>query len=126
LDDPESACLPEFKHQWLSIEQEREPDLLVVSVGDRARLYRNVAPGDHWVGVRVTDAARGNGDLLGAGVRVTVGGRACVQVVQSASSDLIDVTWPDGTRKALPGGPADRWMSLTPGRDKVQGAGVTR
>jgi hypothetical protein len=110
------------------------PDLLVVSVGDRARLYRNVAPGGHWVGVRVTDPARGNRDLLGTVVRVTAGGRTWVQVAQSAHSylsasdprplfglggaaayDRIEVTWPDGTREAFPGGPADRWLSLTPG-----------
>src|SRR5262249_7832014 len=64
------------------------PDLLVVSVGDRARLYRNVAPGGHWVGVRVTDPAKGNRDLLGTVVRVTAGGRTWVQVAQSASSYL--------------------------------------
>jgi hypothetical protein len=29
--------------------------------------------------------------------------------------DRIEVTWPDGTREAFPGGPADRWVSLTPG-----------
>ncbi|HJZ57122.1 MAG TPA: CRTAC1 family protein [Gemmataceae bacterium] len=110
------------------------PDLLVVSVGDRARLYRNVAPGGHWVGVRVTDPAKGNRDLLGTVVRVTAGGRTWVQVAQSASSylsasdprplfglggatayDRIEVTWPNGTREAFPGGPADRWVGLTPG-----------
>src|SRR5207247_428930 len=64
------------------------PDLLVVSVGDRARLYRNVAPGGHWLGVRVTDPARGNRDLLGTVVRVTAGGRTWVQVAQSANSYL--------------------------------------
>jgi hypothetical protein len=110
------------------------PDLLVVCVGDRARLYRNVAAGGHWVGVRVADPARGNRDLLGAAVRVTAGGRTQMQVAQSGHSylcssdsrplfglggaaayDRIEVTWPDGTREAFPGGPADRWVTLTPG-----------
>jgi hypothetical protein len=110
------------------------PDLLVVSIGDRARLYRNVAPGGHWLGVRVTDPAKGNRDLLGTAVRVTAAGRSWVQVAQSAHSylsasdprplfglggatayDRIEVTWPDGTREAFPGGPADRWVVLTPG-----------
>jgi enediyne biosynthesis protein E4 len=110
------------------------PDLLVVSVGDRARLYRNVAPGGHWLGVRVADPSRGNRDLLGAVVRVTAGGRTWVQVAQSACSylsasdprplfglggattyDRIEVTWPDGSREAFPGDPTDRWVCLTPG-----------
>jgi hypothetical protein len=113
------------------------PDLLVVRVGDRARLYRNVAPGGHWLGVRVIDPARGNRDLLGTVVRVTAVGRTRVQVAQSAHSylsandprplfglggattyDRIEVTWPDGTREAFAGGPADRWVVLTPGSGK--------
>ena len=115
------------------------PDLLVLGVGDRARLYRNVAPGGHWLGLRVTDPARGNRDLLGTTVRVTAGGRTWVQAAQSANSylsasdprplfglgaatayDRINVTWPDGVRETFAGGPADRWVNLTPGSgDKV-------
>jgi hypothetical protein len=114
------------------------PDLLVVAVGDRARLYRNVAPGGHWLGVRATDPAKGNRDLLGTAVRVTAGDRTWVQVAQSAHSylcandprplfglggaaayDRIEVTWPDGKREAFPGGPADRWVGLTPGSGKA-------
>jgi hypothetical protein len=110
------------------------PDLLVISVGDRARLYRNVAPGGHWLGVRVTDPTRGNRDLPGTVVRVTAGARTWVQVAQSAHSylcandprplfglggatayDRIEVTWPDGTRDKFRGGPVDRWINLTPG-----------
>src|SRR5262249_44278086 len=110
------------------------PDLLVVSVGDRARLYRNVAPGGHWLGVRVIDPAKGNRDLLGTVVRVTAGGRTWVQVAQSAhsylsasdppplfglggavASDRIGVAWPAAPREAFRGGPADRWVCLKPG-----------
>ncbi len=110
------------------------PDLLVACIGDRARLYRNVAPGGHWLGVRVTDPTRGNRDLLGTVVRVTAGGRTWVQVAQSAHSylsasdprplvglggatayDRIEVTWPDGTRQTFPGGPGDRWVHLKRG-----------
>jgi hypothetical protein len=115
-----------------------KPDLLVFSVGDRARLYRNVAPGGHWVGVRVTDPTRGGRDLLGSEVRVTAGGRTWVQVAQSAHSylcasdprplfglggatayDRIEVTWPDGKREVFPGGPSNRWVVLSPGSGKV-------
>jgi hypothetical protein len=109
-------------------------DLLVVSIGDRARLYRNVAPGGHWLGVRVADPTRGNRDMLGTSVRVTAAGRTWVQVAQSGHSylsasdprplfglggatayDRIEVTWPDGTREAFPGGTVDCWVTLTPG-----------
>jgi hypothetical protein len=113
-------------------------DLLVISTGDRARLFRNVAPSGHWVGVRVTDPTRGNRDLLGAEVRVSAGQRVWVQVAQSAHSylcasdprplfalgeattyDKIEVTWPDGKREVFPGGAADRWVNLTPGSGKA-------
>jgi hypothetical protein len=120
------------------IDNDGRPDLLVVNVGDRARLYRNVAPGGHWLGVRVTDPKRGNRDLLGTEVRVTAGGRTWVQVAQSACSylcasdprplyglggaaayDRIDVIWPDGSREVFPGGSADRWIGLSPGIGKT-------
>jgi hypothetical protein len=113
------------------------PDLLAVSIGGRARLYRNVASGGHWLGVRVTDPALGNRDMLGTFVRVTAGDRTWVQVAQSAHSylsandprplfglgaattyDRIEVTWPDGKREQFPGGQADRWLCLTPGSGK--------
>src|SRR5260370_38014750 len=99
-------------------------------------MYRNVAPGGHWVGVRVADPARGNRDLLGTVVRVTAGGRTWVQVAQSAHSylsasdprplfglggatayDRIEATWPGGNREAVPGGPA------AAGRARRLGAG---
>jgi hypothetical protein len=113
------------------------PDLLVVNVSDRARLYRNVAPGGHWLGVRVADPKLGNRDLLGAEVRVTAGSRTWMQVAQTAHSylcandprplyglgeattyDRIEVTWPNGAREMFPGGPVDRWLCLTPGSGK--------
>jgi hypothetical protein len=119
------------------VDNDGRPDLLVFSVGDRARLFRNISPGGHWVGVRVTDPTRGNRDLLGTEVRVTVGKRTWMQVAQPAHSylcasdprplfglgeatayDKIEVTWPDGKREVFPGGSADRWLNLTPGSGK--------
>jgi enediyne biosynthesis protein E4 len=112
------------------------PDLLVLATADRARLYRNVAPGGHWLGVRAADPGRGGRDLYGARVRVTAGGRTQVQAVQPAHSylssstpealfglgeatayDRIEVTWPDGRTTAFPGGPADRRVVLRPGEE---------
>src|SRR5262245_50133869 len=108
------------------------PDLLVLPISDRARLYRNVAAGGHWLGLRAIDPRRGGRDAYGTTVRVTAGGRTLTQVVQPAHSylcssdprllfglggattvDGIEVTWPDGTQERWPGGPCDRWVSVT-------------
>jgi hypothetical protein len=110
------------------------PDLLVLSISDRARLYRNVAPGGHWLGVRAIDPRHGGRDAYGATVRVIAGGRTWTQVVQPAHSYLcssdprllfglggattlerIEVTWPDGARERWPGGPCDRWVTVRRG-----------
>ncbi|MFO0936568.1 MAG: CRTAC1 family protein [Gemmataceae bacterium] len=117
-----------------------KPDLLVFSVGDRVRLFRNKSPGKHWhwLGVRTKDPTRGGRELLGAEVKLTIGTRTWVQVAQSAHSylcasdsrplfglgdatqyDRIDVTWPDGKREQFPGGAVDRWIELSPGTGKT-------
>jgi hypothetical protein len=110
------------------------PDLLVLPISDRARLYRNVAAGGHWLGVRAIDPRHGGRDAYETTVRVTAGGRTLTQVVQPAHSylcssdprllfglggattvDRIEVTWPDGTQERWPGGPCDRWVEVRPG-----------
>ncbi|MCI0741799.1 MAG: CRTAC1 family protein, partial [Gemmataceae bacterium] len=110
------------------------PDLLVMPISDRARLYRNVAAGGHWLGVRAIDPQRGGRDAYETTVRVTAGGRTLTQVVQPAHSylcssdprllfglggattiDRIEVTWPDGTQERWPGGPCNRWVEVRPG-----------
>jgi hypothetical protein len=110
------------------------PDLLVMPISGRARLYRNVAAGGHWLGVRATDPRYGGRDAYGATVRVTAGGRTWIQIVQPAHSfmcssdprllfglggaatiDRIEVTWPDGTQERWPGGAADKWIEVRPG-----------
>lgn len=110
------------------------PDLLVTSVGDRARLFRNVAPNrGHWLKVRVTDP-RLNRDAYGAEVRVRVGGREQVRLANPAESYLVSssplllyglgssatyesihVSWPDGSHEVFPGGPADQFVQLRKG-----------
>jgi enediyne biosynthesis protein E4 len=110
------------------------PDLLVMPISGRARLYRNVAAGGHWLGVRAIDPRLGGRDAYNTTVRVTAGGRTWIQVVQPAYSylcsndprllfglggattiDRIEVTWPDGTQERWPGGPADKWVEVRPG-----------
>jgi hypothetical protein len=34
---------------------------------------------------------------------------------EATTYDRIEVTWPDGTSQEFKGGPADRWLNLTPG-----------
>jgi hypothetical protein len=116
------------------VDNDGRPDLLVLSISDRARLYRNVAAGGHWLAVRAIDPRHGGRDAYGATVRVTAGRRTLTQVVQPAHSylcssdprllfglggatsvDRIEVTWPDGTRERWPGGPCDRWVTVRPG-----------
>ena len=109
-------------------------DLLVTTIGGRARLFRNVAPDrGHWLKVRAIDPAL-NRDAYGAEVRVTAGGRDRMKLVSPAESylssgtpvahvglgkaetfDAITVTWPDGTAERFPGGAADRLVELRKG-----------
>lgn len=120
------------------VDGDGRPDLLVLATADRARLYRNVAPGGHWLGVRVVDPGHGGRDLYGAEVRLTAGGRTQLQIVQPGQSylsssapellfglgekaayDRIEVTWPDGRMARFPGGATDRRVVIRPGEGEV-------
>jgi hypothetical protein len=110
------------------------PDLVVTAIGEKARVFRNVAPNrGHWVKVRAIDPAL-NRDATGAEVAVRAGGVRRVRVVNPAESylsassgvahfglggaatiDGFDVTWPDGTKETFPGGAADRAVELRMG-----------
>ena len=107
-------------------------DLLVTAVGDRARLYRNVAPNrGHWLQVRAFDPKLKR-DAYGAEVTIRAGGKKWLRVVNPAESylcsgspivhvglgaiasvDRIDVLWPDGSREAFPGGTVDRRVQVS-------------
>jgi hypothetical protein len=91
------------------------PDLLVTAIGDRARLFRNVAPArGHWLQVRAFDP-RLRRDAYGAEVRLQVADRQMLRVINPAESylsssspyayfglgkaervNLILIKWPDG------------------------------
>ncbi len=112
------------------------PDLLVAPIGDKARLFKNVAPNrGHWLTVRAFDP-KTRRDAYGAEVRVRAGGKEYLRVVQPAESYLssgspvvhfglgaaekvesIQIAWPDGpvATEVFPGGPADRAVTLTRG-----------
>ncbi|OWK40273.1 CRTAC1 family protein [Fimbriiglobus ruber] len=122
-------------------------DLVVTTAGGRARVYRNVAPGQgHWLTVRAllpdpahpAESARAR-DAHGAEVTVVAGEFRWVRLTNPADSylsssdpkahfgvgaseqvDAIEVLWPDGTRETFPGGAADRFVTLR------KGAGTTR
>jgi hypothetical protein len=116
------------------------PDLLVVSIGDRARLYRNVAPDrGHWLKVRAVLPKLHNRDAYGAEVRVRAGGREWLRLISPSESYLscglpvalfglgavdqiegVTVTWPDGDPpEEFKGGPANRELVLRKGEGKA-------
>ncbi len=115
------------------------PDLLVTCIGDRARLFRNVAPNrGHWLKIRALDPRRQR-DAYGAEVRVLAGDRRWLRLVNPAQSylsssspialfglgpvaqiDTIRVKWPDDNaeEEEFPGGAVDRSIVLRRGEGK--------
>jgi hypothetical protein len=112
------------------------PDLLVTTAGGRARLLLNRVPDrGHWLAVRPLDSP--GRDAIGAVVTVRAGGRSWLRRADPAGGYLcsgdpralfglgsasavegIDVLWPDGSREAFVGGPADRALELHKGQGK--------
>jgi hypothetical protein len=117
-------------------------DLLVTQIAGRARLYRNIAPKrGHWLLVRAFDPAL-HRDAYGAEISVRAGGRRWPRCVQPAQSflcsndprahfglgpaervDAIEVCWPDGSREAFPGRPADQAIDLRKGTGTMEEGG---
>jgi len=113
-------------------------DLVVTTINDRARIYRNVCPErGHWAAMRCVDPARGASDVA-ALVKLTFGGMSRVRLADRGGSflsssdarahfgmgevktiDAIEVRWPDGTREAFAGGPADRVITVRKGEGQV-------
>jgi len=110
------------------------PDLVLTTIGGRARVYRNVCPNrGHWLAVRVLDPKL-NRDAHGAEITVHVGTNRYLRVNNPAASylssnstlahfgigagtsfDRIEVRWPDGVWEVFAGGPADRLVELRKG-----------
>jgi enediyne biosynthesis protein E4 len=114
------------------------PDLLVTTIGGRARLFRNAAPNrGHWLKVRIFDP-KWNRDAYGSEVIVQSGQHKWLRLINPAQSylsssspcaffglgpktqiDAILVTWPDGTTEKFPGGAADRSIVLRKGEGRM-------
>jgi hypothetical protein len=113
------------------------PDLLVTTIGNRARLFRNVAPNrGHWLKVRLIDP-KWNRDAYGAEVVIQSGPHKWLRLINPAQSylsscspwaflglgaaqqiDGIFVNWPDGTKEQFPGGAVDRSIVLRKGEGR--------
>jgi hypothetical protein len=137
-----SLANPAFCGRWnvarslacADFDDDGAPDLLITTIGDRARLFRNVAPNrGHWLKVRALDP-QCHRDAYGAEVVVQSGHHHWLRLVHPAQSflssssplalfglgttteiDAIRVTWPDGTQEVFPGGSVDRSIVLRKG-----------
>jgi hypothetical protein len=114
------------------------PDLLVTSIGGRARLFRNSAPNrGHWLKVRAFDPKLKR-DAIGAEVRVRSGTQEWLRLINPGVSylsssettglfglgkttavDTIQVTWPDGAVEVFPGGAVDRPVEVRKGEGRA-------
>jgi hypothetical protein len=110
----------------LDLDNDGAPDLAVSYNGDRARLYRNVHPVGHWLGIELVGPG-----AVGARVTVEAGEHRQVAEVRAGSSyqssgdprlqfglgqapgaDRVTVRWPDGTVRRLLGVPAGRYLRI--------------
>jgi hypothetical protein len=83
--------------------------LVVTAIGERARVYRNVAANrGHWV----RTAHAGGSYLCSSDPRAHFGLGPVKHV------DRVEVRWPDGSAEEFPGSPAGRYVTLTRGKGK--------
>ena len=114
-------------------------DLLVTTIGDSARLYRNAVPNrGHWLLVRALDPTCGGRDAYGAEVSVRAGTRRWLGLVNPGQSylcsgdprvhfglgaadrvDAIQVVWPDGTEETFSGRAANQLVILKKGAGEL-------
>jgi enediyne biosynthesis protein E4 len=124
---------------WADYDNDGGVDLLVAPIGDRARLFRNVAPHrGHWLQVRAVDPGA-NRDAYGAEVQVTSARGQQVRWINPAVSYLsssaptahfglgkdsryhsLVVTWPDGRAEQFPGGDADQLIEVREGEGQAR------
>ena len=115
-------------------------DLVLTTIADRARVFRNVAKSrGNWLMVQAFDP-RLNRDAYGAELVVKAGDRSLLRIVNPSDSyqssndprahfglgaatgyDSIQVLWPDGLREEFTGEAANRVRKLERGRGKKLG-----
>jgi tetratricopeptide (TPR) repeat protein len=112
-------------------------DLVVVHRDAPAVLLRNVAPGGHWLGLRLR-GARSGATAVGARVECRTGGRSIVRWMTSGTGYLsasdprlwfgfgsarrierLEVRWPSGAVQVWSDLPADRIMEVREGGEPV-------
>jgi hypothetical protein len=113
-----------------------DPDVLLLTVGEPPRLLRNDGGNrNRWLGVRLVGTRSGR-DAVGARVAVTAGGRTRVRALVGGASyltvsdprllfglgsslrvDSIEVRWPSGHLDRLGPVETDRYLTVTEGQD---------
>jgi len=116
------------------IDNDGDPDLLLMGVGEPPRLLRNDGGNrNHWLGVRL-EGTRSNRDGVGAVVRVTAGGRERVKVRAGGTSyasasdprllfglgaaprvQRLEVRWPSGLLSVMTDVRADQYLMIREG-----------
>ncbi|HEV3023835.1 MAG TPA: CRTAC1 family protein, partial [Pirellulales bacterium] len=109
-------------------------DLLVTTIGGKARVLRNVAPNrGHWLMVRAVEPC--GRDAIGAEVQVAAGPRRWQRLIQPSQSfltsndprahfglgavehvDAVDVSWPDGSKETFSCPSVDRLIEVKRGK----------
>ncbi len=116
------------------VDDDGDPDIVVVNIDDRPSLLRNEGGGGHWIGLRLI-GTRSNRDAMGARVWVRSGPLVQMKEVHTSGSflsssdprllfglgertnvDEIRIRWPDGIEERLVNVPAGGYRLIVESR----------